>query len=138
MIQSSSSSVLKQLKQKTSYKLLYNINEVVKDAHNSTIQNIRSFANAVVLQKGSVYPSYAKYLTGENTQMIRKLQAFNLSVYVKLFENEFVSQAWDFMSDSRMEINTFVNSANADGIVTSFPKTAAAYKSKSCSHLTLF
>lgn len=130
MIQSSSSAVLKVFKEKTSYKLVYSIDELVEDVLNSTIQNIKSFADAVVLQKGSVYPSYAKYLTGE-TQIIQKFHAYNLPVYVKLFENEFVSQAWDFMSDSRMEINTFVNAAHADGIVTRFPKTVAAYTSKS-------
>ncbi|KAH0707772.1 hypothetical protein KY289_012848 [Solanum tuberosum] len=35
--------------------------------------------------------------------VVQKLQSSNLSVYVQRFNNEFVSQAWDFFSDSSVE-----------------------------------
>lgn len=129
MIQSANSSVLTKIKESSNYELVYEVDEEISDAENSTVEDIKSFAHSVVVSKRSVLPINAFFLT-TMTNTVAKLHAFNLSVYVKLFRNEYVSQAWDFYSDATVEINTFVMLADIDGVITDFPRTAATYKSK--------
>jgi glycerophosphoryl diester phosphodiesterase len=58
------------------------------------------------------------------------LQASNLSIFVETFSNEFVSQAWDYFSDPTVEINSFIQEAGINGVITEFPKTASRFSSK--------
>jgi hypothetical protein len=51
------------------------------------------------------------------------------SVFVETFSNEFVSQAFDFFSDSTVEINSFIQGAGINGVITDFPKSAHRYTS---------
>lgn len=130
MIQSTSSSVLVKLKEEREhYERVYVVDEKIRDALNSTIEDIKKFADSVVIDKRSVYPVDAAFLSGV-TNVVPKLQSFNIPVYVQIFRNEFASQAWDFFSDPTVEINTYSIAANVDGIITDFPRTAASYKSK--------
>lgn len=130
MIQSTDSSVLIKLKEKKSnYELVYKVDEDIRDADNSTVKEIKKFADSVVISKASIFPNVVKYLTGR-THVVQKLQAFELKVYAEVFQNEFVSQAWDFFSDANVEINNYVMSGGVDGIITEFPRTAVQYKSK--------
>ncbi|KAM5586930.1 glycerophosphodiester phosphodiesterase GDPDL3-like [Rosa sericea] len=131
MIQSTNSSVLMKFKEKSKCKLVYKIEEVIGDALNTTLQDIKKFANSVVINKASVLPVNNEYITGA-TNVVTKLHAFDLPVYVELFSNEYVSQAWDFFSDPTVEINSFVSGAKVDGVITDFPKTAARYKRNRC------
>ncbi|XP_043691000.1 glycerophosphodiester phosphodiesterase GDPDL4-like isoform X2 [Telopea speciosissima] len=132
MIQSTNSSVLKVFKEKTSYELVYQVDETIRDALNSSIEGIKGFAHSVSLTKETIFPeNQALFLTGA-TEIVKKLQSYKISVYVNLFTNEFVSQAWDFFSDPMVEINTFVSSANIDGVVTEFPGTAISYRKNKC------
>ncbi|PRQ30283.1 putative glycerophosphodiester phosphodiesterase [Rosa chinensis] len=131
MIQSTNSSVLMKFKEESKCKLVYKIEEVIGDALNTTLQDIKKFANSVVINKASVLPENSEYITGA-TNVVTKLHAFDLPVYVELFSNEYVSQAWDFFSDPTVEINSFVSGANVDGVITDFPKTAARYKRNRC------
>ena len=129
MIQSTNSSVLVKFKEESNYELVYKLDQDKRDADNSTIEDIKKFATSVVLTKASVF-SYTKgYITGI-TGFVPKLQAFQLSVYVEVFQNEYISQAWDFLADATVEINNFVAAAGIDGVVTDFPGTAARCKSK--------
>lgn len=130
LIQSTNSSVLTKIKETAPYELVYEVDENIQNADNSTVLEIKSFAHSVVVTKTSVFPTNRLFVLGA-TNTVSKLQAFNLSVYVQLFSNEFVSQAWDFFSDGTVEINSFVMGMGIDGVVTDFPKTSAAYKSKS-------
>ncbi|KAB2615556.1 glycerophosphoryl diester phosphodiesterase 2 [Pyrus ussuriensis x Pyrus communis] len=130
-IQSANSSVLMKFKEKTSYELVYKIEEEIGDAPSSTIEDIKKFADSVVIKKASIFPEVEAFTTGV-TDVVSKLQAAKLPVYVELFSNEFVSQAWDFFSDPTVEINSFVSGANIDGVITDFPKTAARYKKNRC------
>ncbi|XP_068310493.1 glycerophosphodiester phosphodiesterase GDPDL3-like [Pyrus communis] len=130
-IQSANSSVLMKFKEKTSYELVYKIEEEIGDAPSSTIEDIKKFADSVVIKKASIFPEVEAFTTGV-TDVVSKLQAAKLPVYVELFSNEFVSQAWDFFSDPTVEINSFVLGANIDGVITDFPKTAARYKKNRC------
>lgn len=116
-------------KDKHNYDRVYKVDENIRDASNSAVEDIKKFATAVVVGKQSVVPENQAFLT-VLTDTVSKLQSFKLPVYVELFSNEFVSQAWDFFSDATVEINSYVKGFNVDGIITDFPKTAARYKSK--------
>ncbi|XP_022892485.1 glycerophosphodiester phosphodiesterase GDPDL3-like isoform X2 [Olea europaea var. sylvestris] len=127
MIQSTDSSVLEKFKEKRNYELVYMVNENIRDVQKSTIMKIKEFAKSVVISKNSVYPADKAFLTS-TSDVVPKLQACNLSVYVQLFSNEFASQAWDFFADAYLEINTYVNAIGINGLVTDFPATAAKYR----------
>ncbi|CAK8538879.1 unnamed protein product [Lathyrus sativus] len=134
-IQSTDSAVLLKFKEKTNYELVYKIDEIKYDASNEAVEDIKSFADAVVINKKSVFPWDHSFLTSSTTRIVPKLQASNLSVFVETFSNEFVSQAWDFLSDSTIDINSFIQYAKIDGIITDFPKTAARYRKNKCLNL---
>ncbi|KAK2639872.1 hypothetical protein Ddye_027667 [Dipteronia dyeriana] len=131
MIQSTNSSVLKKFKDNDKYEIVYKIEESIRDAANASVEDIKKFADSVVVNKASVLPVNKAYLTGL-TDVVAKLQAFNLSVYVEVFSNEFTSQAWDFFSDATVEINSFVTGTGINGVITDFPKTAARYRKNRC------
>ena len=130
MIQSTNSAVLTKIKEKKNFEFVYEVDEVIRDALNSTMLDIKKFADAVVIKKKSVFSrNNIGFLTG-TTDVVPKLKAFKLPVYVKLFQNEFFPQAWDFFSDARVELNSFVVGADIDGVITEFPRTANNYRSK--------
>ncbi|KAJ0045487.1 hypothetical protein Pint_03999 [Pistacia integerrima] len=131
MIQSTNSSVLTKFKDNKNYELVYKVDENIRDALNSTVEDIKNFAHSVVINKDSVFPENNLFLTGVS-KVVPKLQAFNLSVYVGTFRNEFVSQAWDFFSDATEEINTYYQAAGVNGIITEFPLTADRYRKNIC------
>ena len=116
-------------KGKNNYELVYKIDEEIRSLNDLSLKDIKSLAHSVIVKKASVYPDNLLFLTG-STDVVQKLQTSKLRVYVQTFSNEFVSQAWDFFSDATVEINSYVMGANADGVITDFPKTAARYKSK--------
>ncbi|KAK0598989.1 hypothetical protein LWI29_001290 [Acer saccharum] len=127
MIQSTNSSVLMKFKDNNKYEIVYKIEELIRDASNASVADIKKFADSVVIKKESVFPVNSLFLTGL-TDVVAKLQAFKLPVYVELFSNEFISQAWDFFSDATVEINSFVSETGISGVITGFPKTAARYR----------
>ncbi|KAI4366178.1 hypothetical protein MLD38_022092 [Melastoma candidum] len=131
MIKSANSSVLEKIKGNSNYELVYELDENFSDATNSTIQDIKSFAHSVIITRTSIYPESAFFITGM-TDFVTKLQAFKLSVYVQVLSNEFVSQPYDYFSDATVQLNSFVMGAGVDGVITDFPKTAAAYKRNKC------
>ncbi|XP_021905871.1 glycerophosphodiester phosphodiesterase GDPDL4-like [Carica papaya] len=134
MIQSIDSSVLKEFKEKSKYHLVYQVDETICDALDSTIKNIKKFADSVVIDKKSVFPQNSLFVAGQ-TKVVERLKSFNLSVYVQLFSNEFISQAWDFFSDATVEINSYVMGAGISGVITDFPKTSARYLTNKCLNL---
>ncbi|MCI46860.1 glycerophosphoryl diester phosphodiesterase family protein, partial [Trifolium medium] len=105
------------------YELVYKIDETVGDAAKAAVEDIKTFASSVVISKLSVFPQNAGFLT-TSTNIVPKLKAANLSVFVETFNNEFVSQAWDYFSDPTVEINSFIQEAEINGVITAFPKTA--------------
>ncbi|KAH6835650.1 SHV3-like 1 [Perilla frutescens var. hirtella] len=131
MIRSSDSAVLSKFKSSSNYELVYLVDEDVRDILNSTILEIKKFASSVVVSKKSVFPTEQAFLTVE-TNVVPKLQAFNISVYVQFFRNEFVSQPWDFFSDPYVEINTHYSYMGINGVITDFPATAARFKRNRC------
>ncbi|XP_058742900.1 glycerophosphodiester phosphodiesterase GDPDL1-like [Vicia villosa] len=133
-IQSTNSSVLLKFKEKTKYELVYKIDETVSNATNAAVEDIKSFASSVVINKDSVFPRSAGFLTSY-TKIVPTLKASNLSIFVETFSNEFVSQAWDYFSDPTVEINSFIQEAGINGIITDFPKTASRYSRNKCLNL---
>lgn len=131
MILSKNSSVLIKFRQQTKYELVYMVDESISDMVNSSIMDIKQFAHMIAISKQSVYPVSQQFITGQ-TKLVQKLQSAGFGVYVYLFRNEFVSQPWDFLSDPTVEINMYVQGAAVDGIITEYPGTAAAYRSKYC------
>ncbi|XVF77302.1 hypothetical protein PTKIN_Ptkin14bG0031700 [Pterospermum kingtungense] len=131
MIQSTNSSVLMKLKGKTNYKLVYEVDENIGGADSTTIDDISRFASAVVISKDSVFPENQAFLL-RATDVVQRLQAANLSVFVQPFSNEFTSQAWDFFSDATVEINTFYTAGGINGVITDFPKTSDRYRKNRC------
>lgn len=134
IIQSSNSSVLIKFKQQTKYKLTYKIDESIRDAAASSIADIKKFADSVAVNKESIYPDSRLFIINQ-TNLVKTLQNAGLEVFVYVLQNEFVSQAWDFFSDPYVEINSYVQGALVDGIITDFPASARAYKRNSCKDL---
>jgi Glycerophosphoryl diester phosphodiesterase family len=135
MIQSSNSSLLVAFKQKApQYKFLYTIDEQVSDAAGPALTDIKRFADAVVVMKGSIFP-LSQSFTASQTKLVDNLKKQGLKVYVYVFMNEFLSQAWDYFSDATVEINSFVQGAGVDGLITDFPTTAKRYKLNTCQNM---
>ncbi|KAK4341888.1 hypothetical protein RND71_037704 [Anisodus tanguticus] len=129
MIQSNDSSVLEEFK-KSSYELVYTVDDAIDDIENSTLLEIKTFAKSVIIAKNSVFPTESAFII-DQTNVVQKLQSANLPVYVQLFNNEFVSQAWDYFSDSSVELNNYVGAA-IDGVITEYPSTAVRYRRNRC------
>ncbi|KAI7726162.1 hypothetical protein M8C21_018183, partial [Ambrosia artemisiifolia] len=128
LIESSDSAVLKLFKARSHrHELVYEVNENIRDALNSTIADITKFANSVIIGKESIYPRTIRFL-GNQTDVVAKLHSFKLQVYVQFFENEFVSLPRDFYLDPYVEINTYVNGVGVDGVITSYPATTSKYR----------
>ncbi|WCJ33025.1 Glycerophosphodiester phosphodiesterase GDPDL3 [Euphorbia peplus] len=134
MIESSNSSVLKKFKGNKNYELVYKVDENIRSVLDDAMQDIKTFANSVVISKSSVFPDSALFITGV-TDVVPKILSAGLPVYVELFSNEFVSQAWDFFSDPNVEINSYVVGVNISGLITDFPFTSARYKKNHCLNL---
>ncbi|KAK1440228.1 hypothetical protein QVD17_06053 [Tagetes erecta] len=132
LVQSSDSAVLKVFKARNNrHELVYEVDVDIRDALNSTIADISEFANSVIIGKESVFPRNDGFL-GQQTDVVQKLHGFKLPVYVQFYNNEFVSQPWDFFSDPYAEINSYVNLAGVDGVITSYPATASKYRRNRC------
>ena len=132
LIQSKDSAVLVKLKQqKTKCKLVYTLPSGIGDVSTSSLEAVKKFADAVVVDKdNSVFTSSLDFIIRQNNLM-KDLQSSGLAVYAQVFRNEFVSQPLDFFSDETVEINYYFQSFNLSGIITDFPKTVRRYKSKS-------
>ncbi|KAL3508420.1 hypothetical protein ACH5RR_027821 [Cinchona calisaya] len=131
MIKSRDSSVLTKFGKNSNYELVYEVGETISDITNSTILEVKKFASSVLISKGSVFPTDEAFLTS-TTQVVPKLNKLGLPVYVQLFSNEFVSQAWDFFSDPYVEINTYASQTGISGVVSGYPATAARYRRNRC------
>jgi len=131
LIQSKDSAVLVKLKQqKTKCKLVYTLPSGIGDASNSSLKDIKQFAEAVVVDSKSVFTLSSDFIIRQNS-LVQDLQSAGLALYAEVFRNEFVAQPLDFFGDETVEINYYVQSFNLSGIITDFPKTVRRYKSKS-------
>jgi hypothetical protein len=125
------SAVLAKLRQDSKYKLIYKISSNIRDASTASVDDIKRVADAVAIDKYSVYPSALNFITNM-TNVVNRFQSAGLKVYGYGFMNEFVSQAWDFFADATVELNTYFQGAEIDGFITDYPATARRYKSSRC------
>ncbi|KAG2250096.1 hypothetical protein Bca4012_023036 [Brassica carinata] len=131
MIQSTNSSVLVDFKKQSKYETVYKVEETIRDILDSAVEDIKKFASAVVIGKSSVFPDSDGFVTGQ-TKVVERLQKSQLPVYVELFQNEFVSQPYDFFSDATVEINSYITGVGINGTITEYPFTAARYRRNPC------
>ncbi|XP_048604142.1 glycerophosphodiester phosphodiesterase GDPDL1 isoform X3 [Brassica napus] len=125
MIQSTNSSVLVDIKKQSKYETVYKVEKPIDDISDSAIEDIKKFADAVVIIKPSVLPlSDDSFVTGK-TNVVERLQKSKLLIYVELLQNEFVS-------DATVEINSYITGAGINGTITEFPFTASKYKRNRC------
>ncbi|CDY60415.1 BnaC02g45340D [Brassica napus] len=125
MIQSTNSSVLVDIKKQSKSETVYKVEKPIDDISDSAIEDIKKFADAVVIIKPSVLPlSDDSFVTGK-TNVVERLQKSKLLIYVELLQNEFVS-------DATVEINSYITGAGINGTITEFPFTASKYKRNRC------
>ncbi|KAG5409595.1 hypothetical protein IGI04_005914 [Brassica rapa subsp. trilocularis] len=125
MIQSRNSSVLVDIKKQSKYETVYKVEKTIDDISDSAIEDIKKFADAVVIIKPSVLPLCDDSFVTGKTNVVERLQKSKLLVYVELFQNEFVS-------DATVEINSYITGAGINGTITEFPLTASKYKRNRC------
>lgn len=125
---STNSAVLAKLRQDSKYKLIYEIASNIRDASTDSVADIKRFADAVAINKYSIYPVDDNFITNM-TNVMNRFQSAGLKVYGYGFMNEFVSIAWDFFADATVELNTYFQGAMIDGFITDYPATARRYKS---------
>ncbi|XP_061375783.1 glycerophosphodiester phosphodiesterase GDPDL7-like [Gastrolobium bilobum] len=132
LIQSDDSSVLSKFKDIPSYKRVMLINDKIGDAPRQTVEEIRKYAEAVNLPKASVVEVTDSLLAGI-TNVVKEFKDSNLTVFVHTLRNEYASLAFDYWADPNVEIATYVQAAQVDGVVTDFPATASRYMRSPCS-----
>nr|VDD25654.1 unnamed protein product [Brassica oleracea] len=134
--QSTDKSVLIAFNEKTILspgQLVYRVDKDISNVTDSAINAILSFAGTIVISMISVLPYNGGVLVRlKKTDVVPRLKARGLRVFVETFSNEFVTLPLDLYWDSTVEIDFFFRSAKIDGIITDFPATSARYKKNQC------
>ncbi|XP_013616322.1 PREDICTED: glycerophosphodiester phosphodiesterase GDPDL5-like isoform X3 [Brassica oleracea var. oleracea] len=106
--------------------LVYRVDKDISNVTDSAINAILSFAGTIVISMISVLPYNGGGLVRlKKTDVVPRLKARGLRVFVETFSNEFVTLPLDLYWDSTVEIDFFFRSAKIDGIITDFPATSA-------------
>jgi len=134
-IESDDSSVLSAFKKFPTFKRVLTIDPIISDASKPSVDDIREFADVVMVTRGSLVKVNGFFLTGF-TDLAAKLQAANLTVHVGVLRNEFTNFGFDYFADPMIEIATYSSAIVVDGLVTEFPATATSYFRSPCSDLT--
>ncbi|KAJ6406921.1 hypothetical protein OIU84_010438 [Salix udensis] len=87
---------------------------------------------AVTLPRFSIVPTIDGFTTA-TTKVVNEMHAANISVYVTVLRNEFVTLAFDYFADPTIEIATYTSGIGVDGIITEYPATASRYLRNPCS-----
>jgi hypothetical protein len=128
-IQSDDTSVLSVFKKFPKFERVLVIDPVISDASKPSIDEIKEFAHAVMVSRGSLVRVNGFFLTGFS-DLVEKIHDANLTLHVGVLKNEFMNFGFDYFADPMIEIATYSSALATDGIVTEFPSTAAAYFSK--------
>ncbi|CAN7043977.1 unnamed protein product [Brassica rapa subsp. trilocularis] len=116
--------------------LVYRVDEDIHNVTDSAIRDIMSFTCTIIISMNSVLPYNGGGLVRlKKTDVVPRLKASGVRVFVETFSNEFVTQPLDLFSDSTVEIDFLVQRAKIDGIITDFPATTARYKNNLQSYL---
>lgn len=135
LIQSDDSSVLVKFKDVPSYTKVLYISEELGDAPKKPVDEIKKFADAVTIPRASIIQTSSVFFTTKNTTVVEEMHAANISVYVGIFRNEYISIALDFFSDPLVEISTNIQGFKVDGIITEYPGTASNFLRSPCSDI---
>ncbi|CAD5173509.1 unnamed protein product [Musa acuminata subsp. malaccensis] len=133
-IQSDDTAVLSAFKKNSGYQRVLHVKETISDAPKPTVEEIKQFADAVNLPRSSIVAA-SGFFVSAFTNVVDQMHAANISVYVSVLRNEFLTIAFDYFSDPMVELATYVAGVGVDGVVTEFPATAAAYLKSPCSDL---
>ena len=87
---------------------------------------IKIYADAVAVPRSALV-EITNYFTVRNTGVVAQLKSADLSVFVYVIRNEYVSLAFDYYSQASLEISTYVDFFHVDGVITDFPYTAKRY-----------
>ncbi|XP_062078342.1 glycerophosphodiester phosphodiesterase GDPDL7 [Humulus lupulus] len=126
LIQSDDTSVLSKFKGVPAYKRVLKIKEKIGDAPKASVDEIKKYADGVTIPRSSIV-KVNDFFTVGFTNVVKEMHAANLTVYVYQLRNEYVSLAFDYFSDPIVEIATYVQAVQVDGLVTDFPGTASKY-----------
>ncbi|XP_059624487.1 glycerophosphodiester phosphodiesterase GDPDL7-like [Cornus florida] len=131
LIQSDDSAVLSKFSNVPTYKRVLSIDKSISDVPTKTVEEIKKFADAVNLRRSSIITT-SQFYTVSNTSIVEEMHKANVSVYVSVFRNEFVSLAFDYFADPMVELASFIMAFKVDGIITEFPATATAFMKSPC------
>ncbi|KAF5469549.1 hypothetical protein F2P56_013613 [Juglans regia] len=133
LIQSDDTSVLSKFKNVPTYKRVLLIEEKIGDAPKQLVEEIKKYADAVAITRSSII-QINDFFTTAMTNVVAEFQKANISVYVYVLRNEYITLAFDYFSDPIMEIATFVDGVGVDGIITEYPGTASKYIRSPCTN----
>ncbi|XP_010536984.1 PREDICTED: glycerophosphodiester phosphodiesterase GDPDL7-like [Tarenaya hassleriana] len=134
LIQSDDSSVLTSFQGMPSYSRVLSIDKEIGDAPKPSVEEIKKYADAVNLKRTSLV-SISHSFTTAKTNVVEEMHKGNISVYVSVLRNEYISIAFDYFSDPTVELATFIAGNGVDGVVTEFPATASRYLRTPCADL---
>ncbi|KAJ6759152.1 GLYCEROPHOSPHODIESTER PHOSPHODIESTERASE GDPDL6-RELATED [Salix koriyanagi] len=132
LIQSEDTSVLSKFKNVPAYSRVLYLKDEISDAPRTPVEEIKKYADAVTLPRFSIVPTVNGFTTA-TTKVVNEMQAANLSVYVSVLRNEFITLPFDYFSDPTIEIATYTSGIGVDGIITEYPATATRYLRNPCS-----
>ncbi|CAL9244045.1 unnamed protein product [Arabidopsis halleri] len=134
LIQSDDSSVLSSFEAVPPYTRILSIDKEIGDAPKPSVEEIKKHADAVNLMRTSLVTVSQSFATGK-TNVVEEMHKANISVYVSVLRNEYISIAFDYFSDPTVELATFIAGSGVDGVITEFPATATRYLRSPCSDL---
>jgi glycerophosphoryl diester phosphodiesterase len=128
LIQSDDTSVLSKFVNVPTYKRVLLVEDKISDAPEQPVKEIKKFADAVAITRAAI-TEVSNSFTVRSTNVVAEFQKANVSVYVYVLRNEYITLAFDYYSDPIVEIASF-DAAGVDGIITEYPGTASKYMSK--------
>ncbi|CAN8301444.1 unnamed protein product [Cochlearia groenlandica] len=132
LIKSDDSSVLSSFEAVPSYTRVLSIDKEIGDAPKPSVEEIKKHADAVNLKRTSLVTVSESFATSK-TNVVEEMHKGNISVYVSVLRNEYISIAFDYFSDPTIELATFIAGSGVDGVITEFPATATRYLKSPCS-----
>ncbi|KAF9680674.1 hypothetical protein SADUNF_Sadunf06G0146200 [Salix dunnii] len=132
LIQSDDTSVLSKFQNVPAYSRVLYLKDEISDAPKTPVSEIKKYADAVTLPRFSIVPAIDGFTTA-TTKVVNEMHAANISVYVTVLRNEFVTLAFDYFADPTIEIATYTSGIGVDGIITEYPATASRYLRNPCS-----
>ena len=134
LIQSDDSSVLGGFEAVPPYTRVLSIDKEIGDAPKPSVDEIKKHADAVNILRSSLVTISGSFAAGK-TNVVEEMHKANISVYVSVLRNEYISIAFDYFSDPTIEFATFIAGNLVDGVITEFPATATRYLRSPCSDL---